>query len=97
MSVLYYAAIDFGTTFTGLAFTATGSDKVEFKLKWPGAPEGYETKTPTTALFDSQRNFQSFGFEAKEKFSKLDEKKKKTWYYFERFKMQLHSEEVSKT
>ena len=91
---LYYAAIDFGTTCTGLAFALKGEEKVNFKLKWPSGPTGIEVKAPTVALFDSKSSFMSFGFQAKKEFLRMSDEDKKTCYYFENFKMELHNRNV---
>ncbi|XP_069123375.1 heat shock 70 kDa protein 12B-like isoform X2 [Argopecten irradians] len=47
-------------------------------------------KAPTVALFDPNKDFHSFGYEAQEKFFDLTEYKEDgEWYYFSKFKMQL--------
>ena len=91
---LYFAAIDFGTTFTGLAFLSTATGEMELQLKWPGGPTGCEVKAPTVALFNSRRQFMSFGFQAKKDFLAMSDTEKKTCYYFEKFKMELHNKDV---
>ena len=93
---LYFAAIDFGTAYTGLGFASRGEERVEFKLQWPDGPSGVEVKAPTVALFNSKRDFLSFGFEAKNMFfDKLSDEERKYCYYFENFKMELHNKDVS--
>ena len=59
-------------------------------------PQGVELKAPTAVLFDAGRNFVAFGFDAVKKYSRMNDKQKNDCYYFERFKMELHHQEVCK-
>ena len=54
-------------------------------------------KTATCILFEPDKTFASFGYEAEEHYAELaaegtDEHKK--WYFFRRFKMQLFDKKV---
>jgi len=92
---LFCAAIDFGTTFTGLAFAEWGKGKT-VAISWEhDGLEGIDIKAPTAVLFDSGRNFLAFGFEAVKRYSRMNDKQKSDCNYFERFKMELHHKEVS--
>ena len=95
----FIASIDFGTTFCGIAFAPCkediGVNLIKCPVDWPFGPKGIETKVPTVILFDSKRNFQSFGYQAKREFSRLKPVDKQVYYYFERFKMELHQKEVA--
>lgn len=52
-------------------------------------------KTPTVVLFDQNRKFDSFGFEAEKKYLKLAlRNQQESWYFFKRFKMRLHQRET---
>ncbi|XP_060570239.1 heat shock 70 kDa protein 12A-like [Ruditapes philippinarum] len=94
---LLVAAIDFGTTYSGYAF----SFRHEFEqdpLKvcassWTtGSRVSISLKTSSTILFKPNRQFDSFGFEAEDKYSDLAlDDEHRDWYYFRRFKMMLYS------
>ena len=100
MSNMLVAAIDFGTTFSGYAFSFLHEYKKAplkiWTVKWYSAMGTLITeKTSTCALFDAGGKFHSFGFEAEEKYSNLViEDKHNDWYYFRRFKMMLYDKKV---
>ncbi|KAK3578319.1 hypothetical protein CHS0354_004229 [Potamilus streckersoni] len=94
---LLVAAIDFGTTYSGWAFSfkheyATDPTKIGAR-QWYGG-QLVSMKAPTTVLIKPDgRTFDSFGYEAESKYSELaseDNNEYKRWYYFRRFKMMLH-------
>lgn len=91
-------AIDFGTSFSGFAFSFNhrdGSEDIYMNRAW-GSAQGYSTlKTPTCILLSPQKKFIKFGFEAAEKYAELEEAKDRTFYFFDRFKMMLHGSEVT--
>lgn len=89
---LYCAAIDFGTTYTGLVYAPWGTLEYAQCTWGEGAVQMKELKVPTTILFDSKRKFLAFGFDAIKKFSAIPSKN--NCYYFESFKMILHHKEV---
>ncbi|RWS04957.1 heat shock 70 kDa protein 12A-like protein [Dinothrombium tinctorium] len=89
-------AIDFGTTYSGYAFSFTRDpDNIHMMRKWDGGgdPEMHNHKTPTTLLLNPDAEFDSFGFAARDKFHSLKPKDAKNWFYFEKFKMTLHRSE----
>lgn len=92
------AAIDFGTTFSGFAFSFNhrdGNDDIYMNRSW-GSAQGYSTlKTPTCLLLNPEKKFVKFGFEAAEKYAELEDAKERSFYCFDRFKMMLHGSEVS--
>nr|XP_022326103.1 heat shock 70 kDa protein 12A-like isoform X2 [Crassostrea virginica] len=96
MSSLLVAAIDFGTTFSGYAFSFLHDYKREpLKIStnsWTaGVGQLMTLKTSTCVLFDAAGKFHSFGFEAEEKYSNLAlDDNHHDWYYFRRFKMMLY-------
>ena len=95
-------AIDIGTTYSGYAWSFSGTKDTINAMQTtdPYRPEGsvMTTKVPTTLLLDPDENFDSFGHAAMKKYNKdLDEDEQKDWYYFERFKMKLHTDTVSNT
>lgn len=90
------AAIDFGTTYSGYAFSFTRDpDSIHMMRKWEGGDPGVSNqKTPTTLLLKPNGEFHSFGFGARDHYHDLEEGDARKWYYFEKFKMSLHSSQV---
>ncbi|XP_021344630.1 heat shock 70 kDa protein 12B-like, partial [Mizuhopecten yessoensis] len=90
-------AIDFGTTYTGYAysfkseFQKSNDAREIFHNSWNSSLAGnLSKKAPTVALFKADYKFDSFGYEAEEKYSDLTDRKiHQEWHYFSRFKMQL--------
>ncbi|KAK3103974.1 hypothetical protein FSP39_023365 [Pinctada imbricata] len=92
---LLVAAIDFGTAYTGYAFSMrtdfkTNPLKIEIN-SWSG--EGIEMlsyKTPSSILLKSDKTFHSFGYTAEEKYAELaGNDQHSDWYYITKFKMKL--------
>lgn len=100
MSKFLVAAIDFGTTFSGYAFSFLHDYKRDpLKISantWTaGLGSLVSLKTSTCVLFDSTQKFHSFGYEAEEKYSNLAlDDEHYDWYYFRRFKMMLYNKMV---
>ncbi|VDI61183.1 Hypothetical predicted protein [Mytilus galloprovincialis] len=74
---LLVAAIDFGTTYSGYAFS-TRSDferdplKIRANQAWnAGGRQLLSLKTPTVILLDKDKKFVSFGYEAENQYSDL--------------------------
>ena len=90
------AAIDFGTTYSGYAFSFTRDpESIHIMRKWEGGDPGVTNhKTPTTLLLRPNGDFHSFGFGARDYYHDLEEGEAKKWLYFEKFKMTLHSSQV---
>ena len=90
-------AIDFGTTFSGYAFSFNRDiDSIHVMRKWEGGDPGVTNqKTPTTLLLDPTGKFHSFGFTARDFYHDLSPKEAQKWMYFEKFKMTLHYNAVS--
>ena len=90
-------AIDFGTTFSGYAFSFK-SDPTSIKMNksW-GASLGFRSlKTPTTVLVDPEGKMEAFGFEAEEQYSDLeqDDVTPDKYTLYQKFKMMLHKDKV---
>ncbi|XP_052820670.1 heat shock 70 kDa protein 12B-like isoform X4 [Mya arenaria] len=88
------AAIDFGTTFSGYAYSYREEylrDPLQiYSNRWDGQ---ILPQAPTVLLFNSEKTESYFGFEAEEKYDGLIKRKEhKDWRYFRRFKMDLHRE-----
>lgn len=89
---LFVCAIDFGTTYSGYAYS-TRQDPI--KIYCPHWHSGSSTlisyKTPTTVLLDERKKFLAFGYEAEKKFLELAENDAADdFFYFRRFKMILY-------
>ncbi|XP_053378752.1 heat shock 70 kDa protein 12A-like [Mercenaria mercenaria] len=96
------AAIDFGTTFTGFAFSLTDNSTSIIMSKWSGENVRTATeKAPTCVLLSPEKKFVAFGYEAEEKYKQIldedgengkvgQECKSKSYYFFDRFKMKLY-------
>ncbi|MEQ2176642.1 hypothetical protein GOODEAATRI_030081 [Goodea atripinnis] len=88
----YVIAIDFGTTYSGYAFSITQrEEQSDPTLKKWGERHGLDTpKTPTCILFDQNEEFLKFGYEAREAYLKMKGQEAKTHYFFQEFKMDLY-------
>lgn len=86
-------AIDFGTTYSGFAFSfndSRGEAGIHMNREW-GNEEGRSTlKTPTSILLSPKLEFDSFGYEADDKYVHLKDGDDKEYYYLRHFKMELH-------
>ncbi|KAK3591135.1 hypothetical protein CHS0354_040199 [Potamilus streckersoni] len=91
---LIVAAIDIGTTYSTYAFSTRHefkSDPVKIyaETKWAAGGVFAAEKNATAVLFDKEKNFRYFGFEAEEFYSRLEAEEMENWYFFSRFKMTL--------
>ena len=94
---LVVVAFDFGTTFSGYAFSFRDDPlKVQTNGNWiAGSEKLISLKTPTCVLVDPNNDFHSFGFEAENKYTALAEEDELSgWKFFKQFKMILHSNKV---
>ncbi|XP_052821671.1 heat shock 70 kDa protein 12A isoform X2 [Octopus bimaculoides] len=85
-------AIDFGTMFSGYAFSFTRDpESIHMMRKWEGGDPGINNqKAPTTILINPNGEFDSFGYAARDRYHDLDPEEAKEYMYFEKFKMTLH-------
>ncbi|XP_056017396.1 heat shock 70 kDa protein 12A-like [Ostrea edulis] len=91
---LFVAAIDFGTTYPGYAFSATSDWSKVLTSNWTGG-KVVTLKTPTALLLNSDKEFQAFGYEAEDQYLDLArDEEHEDYYFFHRFKMILHSEKA---
>ncbi|XP_052791590.1 heat shock 70 kDa protein 12B-like [Mya arenaria] len=104
VQTIIVAAIDFGSAFSGFAFaerddlkTVSENPKI---ITGTGFVSGQliSHKTPTVLLLNPDKSFAAFGYTAEEMYSTLfeDDRERKTsshrsYYYFRRLKMMLHS------
>ena len=89
-------AIDFGTTFSGYAFSFVHDpDSIHMMRKWEGGDPGViNQKTPTILMLTPDGEFHSFGFTARDFYHDMDSAEAGKWMYFEKFKMELHHKMV---
>lgn len=93
-SRLLVAAIDFGTTYSGYAYSFKSSWTKVHMNKWEG---GHLTsyKAPSALLLNPDKSFNSFGYEAEKNYGDIatdgddDGRSCKEYYFFHRFKMML--------
>ncbi|KAH3808141.1 hypothetical protein DPMN_136492 [Dreissena polymorpha] len=94
---LIVAAFDFGTTYSGYAFSFKHSpNEIKTNKSW-NAMSGnlISLKTPTSVLLNEDGEFDSFGFDAEDKYVSLAaDGKHHGWRLFRRFKMVLHNQKV---
>lgn len=94
------AAIDIGTTHSGWAFSLKDDYKADplriTSFNWL-ADFGalMRVKTSTCILFDKKQQFDSFGYEAEDKYSELaEEEEHQEWYFIKNFKTTLFNTKV---
>ncbi|XP_069117052.1 heat shock 70 kDa protein 12A-like [Argopecten irradians] len=98
--MLAVAAIDFGTTFSGVAYSFVGDYQrtpLQMEAKVWQSTKGagvMSHKTPTCLLLNSNKTFEAFGYEAQDLYAELAEDNSHYGYrYFKNFKMLLDTEE----
>lgn len=95
-------AIDIGTTFSSCSFSylyeyEKNPLNVSSLIWTTGYDNTISTRTQTSILFDSEENFDSFGYEAEKRYLELTEDgEHHDWHYFRRFKQMLLNECLSK-
>lgn len=93
-SRLIVAAIDFGTTYSGYAYSFKSNWAKVFMNKWEGG-QLTSHKAPTALLLNPDKSFNSFGYEAVKTYANIategdDEGGSyKEYHFFHRFKMRL--------
>ncbi|CAG2250413.1 unnamed protein product [Mytilus edulis] len=93
---LLVVAIDFGSSGAGYAFSFAYQYKnnpldISTSL-WNNGNGPVQTKIPAVLLFDPEKKFHSYGFEAEDKYEELlNANKADQWYFLKGFKMQLYS------
>lgn len=93
------AAIDFGTTFSGWAYSFKHefmSDPTNIHAKSWYTGTNISSKSPTAVLIKPDgETFDAFGYEAENKYAELCRVgEHRDWYFFNRFKMMLHDNPV---
>ncbi|XP_052073627.1 heat shock 70 kDa protein 12B-like [Mytilus californianus] len=94
-------AIDFGTTYSGWAFSLLKKfkdDKLDIQTNngWKSGDGLVTPKVPTCILYNKNEEFNSFGYEAESRYAELiDDNRAGDWRYFSRFKMSLFCDDNS--
>lgn len=86
------AAIDFGTAFSGYAFSFKSEPmKIQTNASW--SERLVSLKTPTSVLVNPDQQFDSFGYDAESKYAELleEEDQGEGWALYRKFKMILHN------
>lgn len=79
------ATIDYGTTHCSVSYTLYPGEKLESVLVTLDQTKGLY-RVPNCILFDDLGHRMAFGYDAREKYHKLDSQKVKKWFYFEHVK-----------
>ncbi|XP_071142785.1 heat shock 70 kDa protein 12A-like [Mytilus edulis] len=94
---LFVVAIDFGTTYSGYAFSSRDDFKkdplkISSNQAWnAGSARHFSLKTPTCLLLNDKEEFVSFGYEAENRYSEIAmDHEQNEYLFFQRFKMQLY-------
>lgn len=96
LSYVAIVAIDFGTTYSGFAFSFTkGETGIHMNREWGNDEGRFTMKTPTTILLCPNKGFDSFGYEAEEKYNHFSSREQNDYYYLKHFKMELHQNKVA--
>lgn len=83
------ASIDFGTTYSGYAYSFRNDWTKVITHSWHGG-EYMTHKAPTTLLLKPNGDFFEFGFKAEKQYAELAEKEEhEDYYFFRRFKLIL--------
>lgn len=88
------AGIDFGTTYSGYAYSFKSEWQKVYINKWDGG-KLMTYKTPTILLLNPDKSFNSFGYEAEKNYAEILEEGGEEgrtfmdYFYFYRFKMML--------
>ncbi|XP_053389098.1 heat shock 70 kDa protein 12B-like [Mercenaria mercenaria] len=94
------AAIDFGTTYSGYAFSFRNDYernplKINMNFHLGSRTSIMSVKAPTAVLFDDRKQLHSFGYEAEDTYYELvAENEHRDWCFFRKFKMKLYTEKV---
>ncbi|XP_063413407.1 heat shock 70 kDa protein 12A-like [Mytilus trossulus] len=88
---LFVVGIDFGTTYSGYAFSSKADPSKISTNIWQGS-KLLSLKAPTAVLLNNNQEFEAFGYEAEKRFSELlADEEQDDYYYFHQFKMLLHN------
>ena len=97
MNHLVVGAIDFGTSYSGYAFSLKNTSASTVTERWMSGHCGLESeKTPTCILFDRTQTFKAFGYDAENKYAELSGNNEASdYFFFTNYKMTLYNKSVS--
>ncbi|XP_069009711.1 heat shock 70 kDa protein 12A-like [Embiotoca jacksoni] len=92
MAEPYIIAIDFGTTYSGYAYSLTSrqADVDPHVHLWGSEVSLRTSKAPTCILFNDHEEFVSFGYKAQKAYLKMRGEEARSFFFFENFKMSLY-------
>ena len=93
---LFVAAIDFGTTYSGYAFSSKDNwaKVITNHVNLSGGNQ-ISQKAPTALLLNPDKTFKAFGYEAEQQYANLasdDNNNCKKFYFFQKFKLILKTD-----
>ena len=98
---LMVAALEFGTTKSGYAFSLISEFKedpliIHLNEPWrTGLLMRVSVKTTTCILLDKEKQYEAFGYDAENRYDELVyNNEQDDYYFFDRFTMSLHYNEV---
>jgi hypothetical protein len=95
---LVVAALEFGTTTSGYAFSfKCNFERDPLKISFPNWNNGtfLSVNTLTCLLLNKKKQYVAFGYDAEDRYAELvDDEKQDDYYFFDRFTMSLHNNEV---
>lgn len=94
MKHIFVGAIDFGTSYSGFAHSSKERPSDIYLRRWSSGYSLLETeKTPTCILFDSDKEFLAFGYEAENQYVGYTQEKQHEMK--RNYKMALYGKTVS--
>ena len=97
-SHLVVAALEFGMTTSGYAFSFEYSfrrDPLKISFHNWHTVTSLSVKTLTCLLLNKKKQYVAFGYDAENRYAELvDDEKQDDYYFFDRFTMSLHNNEV---
>jgi len=89
------AAFEFGTTYAGLAYSFMSKFETDPLTIHFHTWRFQSFKTPTFLLLDKEKQFVAFGYDAHIQYDELvHNNEQDDYYFFDRFTMSLHNNEV---
>ena len=96
MKHIFVGAIDFGTSYSGFAYSSKERPSDIYFRRWSSGYSQLETeKTPTSILFDSDKECLAFGYEAENHYAGYTPEKQHEMYFLRNYKMALYGKTVS--
>ena len=95
---LMVVALEFGMTNSGLAFSMKGKfekDPLDIHFLIRNSSSFRSVRTPTCLLLNNEKQYVAFGYDAENRYAELVmDEEHANYYFFDRFTMSLHNNEV---